>query len=75
MAVLEAVALVQSVAETAQPMQLPTLVAAVAELLPDVTAMEEAVDPALWLCVTRRQLLQRIAQFQKLLALLERAQR
>ena len=45
MVVLAAAALVQPVAEIAQQMRLQILVVAVAELLPDVTAMEQAVVP------------------------------
>jgi hypothetical protein len=47
MAVLVAAALVLSVVETAQLMQLQILAAAVAELLPDVLATAEAVVRAL----------------------------
>jgi hypothetical protein len=59
MAVLAAVALVLSVVETAQQMQLQIPVAAVAALRPVVTAMEEVADRALSSCVTQRLWLQR----------------
>ena len=47
MVALVVVALDLLVVETVQQMLQPIRVAAVAELLPDVTAMEEAVDRAL----------------------------
>ena len=59
MVALVVVALDLLVVETLQQMLQPIRVAAVAELLPDVTAMEEAVDRALSSCDTQHQLLQR----------------
>ena len=70
MAAMAAVALVLSVAETAQQTQLPIPAAVVVELLLVVMAMEEVVDPALSLFAIQHLLPQALMQFQRFLALL-----